>query len=57
MALHPVKRRDEVVAAISAVEPLLKTEWDEDVVKEMRELLERMERHTAGEKSKPRKRR
>ena len=57
MALHPVKRRDEVVAAMSAVEPLLKTEWDEDVVKEMRELLERMERHTAGEKSKPRKRR
>jgi len=57
MALHPVKRRDEVVAAISAVEPMLRVERDEDIVKEVSELLARMERHTAGEKSKPRKRR
>jgi hypothetical protein len=42
MALHPFKRRDDVVRAIESVADLLMSENDEFVRDEMQELVERM---------------
>ena len=47
MALHPVKKRDEVVAAIEAVSHMLEKEPDIEVAMETKELLTRLEQHIA----------
>ena len=50
MALHPFKRRDEVVAAIEKVIPLLDKEPDKEVRDEATELVRKMTETIAGKK-------
>jgi hypothetical protein len=59
MALHPFKRRDEVVAAIEKVIPLLDKEPDEEVRDEATELVRKMTETIVGRKAqqKPKRKR
>jgi hypothetical protein len=57
MALHPFKRRDEVVAAIEKVLPLLDTEPDKEVREEATELVRKMSETVSQGRREPRNRR